>query len=271
MKQKILWIAVALLLVFGIVGAGILYNYLGELYDAKDPLQSWGDGTSIPSPGGNSETPPGGNPVVPDGGGPTVPDEGDPTVPDEGDPAVPDEGDPTVPDEGDPTVPDEGDPGGDEPDPDGGDPATPPVGDKEPPATMTAPNFTVMDEHGNSVRLSDLVGKPIVLNFWATWCGYCRKEMPDFDRAARENPNVQFVMVNATDGVRETVKSAKQYIDQYDFAFDVYFDTGLEALSAYGVNAFPCTFFINAAGEVVVWRSGVLNYETVLRGISFIT
>ena len=247
MKQKILWIAVALLLVFGIVGAGILYNYLGELYDAKDPLQSWGDGTSIPSPGGNSETPPGGNPVAPDGGGPTVPDEGDPTVPDEGDP------------------------GGDEPDPDGGDPATPPVGDKEPPATMTAPNFTVVDEHGNSVRLSDLVGKPIVLNFWATWCGYCRKEMPDFDRAARENPNVQFVMVNATDGVRETVKSAKQYIDQYDFAFDVYFDTGLEALSAYGVNAFPCTFFINAAGEVVVWKSGVLNYETVLRGISFIT
>ena len=110
-----------------------------------------------------------------------------------------------------------------------------------------------------------------MLNFWATWCVYCREEMADFDRAARENPNVQFVMVNATDGVYETVESASAFIAQHDYAFNYYFDTGMEAVSAYGVSGFPCTFFINAAGQVVVWGSGMLDYATVLRGIGYIT
>ena len=65
----------------------------------------------------------------------------------------------------------------------------------------TAPDFTVTDENGKEVKLSDFKGKPAVLNFWATWCYYCKEEMPDFNTAYKKYPEVQFLMVNATDGV----------------------------------------------------------------------
>ncbi|MBQ3562389.1 MAG: TlpA family protein disulfide reductase, partial [Clostridia bacterium] len=73
-------------------------------------------------------------------------------------------------------------------------------------------DFTVEDMNGNKVKLSDFLGKPIVLNFWTSWCGYCKQEMPDFDRAAKENPNVAFVMVNITRDSRETIGKAKAYV-----------------------------------------------------------
>lgn len=71
-------------------------------------------------------------------------------------------------------------------------------------AAVAAPDFTAVDGEGNEVRLSDYQGKPVVLNFWATWCGYCKEEMPDFQTAFEKYPDVQFLMVNATDGVQET-------------------------------------------------------------------
>ena len=74
---------------------------------------------------------------------------------------------------------------------------------------FAAPDFTVYDGDGNEVHLSDYKGKPVVLNFWATWCYYCKEEMPDFDRAYEKYPDVQFLMVNATDGIQETMASAK--------------------------------------------------------------
>ena len=71
------------------------------------------------------------------------------------------------------------------------------------------PDFTVVDEEGNPVSLSDFFGKPIILNFWASWCGPCKSEMPDFEEAYLEYGDViQFLMVNCTDGSRETVEGA---------------------------------------------------------------
>lgn len=134
-----------------------------------------------------------------------------------------------------------------------------------------APDFTVLNYEGEEVKFSDYIGKPVVLNFWATWCYYCMEEMPDFDKACRNHPEVQFLMVNATDGMQETMESAKNYIESNDYAFEVVFDTKLDAVNAYQVSGFPATFFINAEGELVAYGNGMMAYETVEKGISMIT
>lgn len=134
-----------------------------------------------------------------------------------------------------------------------------------------APDFTVLDNDGNEVKLSDFRGKPVVINFWATWCYYCRQEMPDFDKAREQYPDVQFLMINATDGVQETMENAKAYIEKEQYGFDVFFDTSLEAVNAYYVTGFPCTYFIDKDGNLVTRASGMLDYGTLEKGIAMIT
>ena len=133
-----------------------------------------------------------------------------------------------------------------------------------------APDFAVLDYNGNKVKLSDFKGKPVVINFWATWCYYCKEEMPDFNKAFKEYPDVQFMMIDAADGYRETVEKAKDYVEKQDFDFDVFFDTRMEAVNAYYINSFPTTYFIDKDGNLVTGVNGMINYETLLRGIDMI-
>ena len=135
---------------------------------------------------------------------------------------------------------------------------------------VDAPDFTVTDAEGNSVKLSDYFGQPIVLNFWATWCYYCKEEMPDFERAQKENPDVKFLMINSTDGVRETVDIAKKYIADQGFTFEVLFDTEGMASYQYYITGLPSTFFINADGRLVTYANSMLTYDDLIRGIGFV-
>ena len=83
-----------------------------------------------------------------------------------------------------------------------------------------APNFTVYDADGKPVKLSDFRGKPVVLNFWASWCPPCKSEMPDFQKEFEvQGSQVQFLVVNLTDGSRETVATASAYIAQQGYTF----------------------------------------------------
>ena len=139
----------------------------------------------------------------------------------------------------------------------------------EEPQTIAAPDFTVTDADGNEVKLSDFAGKPVVLNFWASWCGPCKSEMPDFEKAYGEYAGqIQFMMINLTDGSRETVASAQEYITQQGYTFPVYFDQQSEAAIQYGVSAVPTTYFIDAEGNLVAGARGALSYEGLLDGIS---
>ena len=134
-----------------------------------------------------------------------------------------------------------------------------------------APDFTVTDAEGNKVKLSDLRGKPVVINFWATWCGYCVQEMPAFeDMYAKYGDDVHFVMVDMVDGDRETVDAGKKFIADRGFTFPVYFDTELEAAYAYYVTGLPATYFIDAEGNLIAHKSGALDAELLERGINMI-
>ena len=134
-----------------------------------------------------------------------------------------------------------------------------------------APNFIVQDKNGQAVQLTDFAGKPVVINFWATWCGYCKQEMPDFDRAYAAYPDVVFLMINATDGVYETKKKADKYVASEGFSFDVYYDVTTSAQNAYNLTGYPTTVFINAQGDVVAKEVGMISYATLVQGIEMIT
>lgn len=133
-----------------------------------------------------------------------------------------------------------------------------------------APDFKVLDMEGKEVSLSDFKGKPVVLNFWATWCYYCKEEMPDFNKAYKEFPDIQFLMVNATDGVKETKEKATKYVNEQGFNFPIFFDTKGEAVNNYHVTGFPTTYFIDADGNLVTYASGMIDYETLKRVIDMI-
>ncbi len=134
-----------------------------------------------------------------------------------------------------------------------------------------APDFTIIDGEGNKVKLSDFRGKPVVLNFWASWCPPCKAEMPDFNEKYEElGDTVQFMMVNCTGG-RETLDSAKAFIADTDYTFPVFYDTELDASMKYGTSSIPMTFFINAKGELVTYGQGMLDMASLERGIEMIT
>ncbi len=134
-----------------------------------------------------------------------------------------------------------------------------------------APDFTVYELDGNAVRLSDFFGKPIVLNFWASWCGPCRSEMPEFDAASQElQGEVTFLMVNMTDGGQETVETASALVAQEGYQFPVYYDTDMDAATVYGVYSLPTTYFINADGALIAQATGAIDAETLQRGIDMI-
>ena len=154
-----------------------------------------------------------------------------------------------------------------------------PTGDTDPTNDTTptgsqrtaAPDFTVVDMDGNERKLSEFIGKPIILNFWASWCGPCKMEMPDFDEAYREyGTEIHFLMVNCTTSSRETMDSAKSLIADEGFTFPVYFDTTGEASGLYGAYSIPLTYFIDAEGYLTAYAQGAIDAEVLQTGIDMI-
>ena len=132
------------------------------------------------------------------------------------------------------------------------------------PEPVAAPDFTVLDMDGNEVKFSDYLGKPIVLNFWAHWCGPCQSEMPEFNAAweALEG-EVTFLMVH----VGAAVEDGKQKVSEGGYTFPVVFDTESEAAAIYGITAFPTTFFIDKDGYLQGWYMGAMDAELLQIGL----
>lgn len=135
------------------------------------------------------------------------------------------------------------------------------------PETIPAPDFTVQDWDGNEVSFSDYGGKPIVLNFWAHWCGPCQMEMPEFNAAyERLGGDVTFLMVH--EGA--AVEDGKAKVADGGYTFPVVFDVDGSVGNMYGITAFPTTFFIDAEGNLQAYYMGAMDASLLQQGIDLI-
>lgn len=126
-----------------------------------------------------------------------------------------------------------------------------------------AKDFEVYDEEGNIVKLSDYKDKkPVVINIWASWCGPCKAEMPYFEDAINKyGDKVEFLMINLTDGQRETKEKAMKFLKDNDLEMDILYDLDYSAANAYNIRGIPRTIFIDKGGNIIYDREGALNDE----------
>lgn len=124
-----------------------------------------------------------------------------------------------------------------------------------------AKDFIVYDEMGKEVKVSDFKDKkPVVINIWASWCGPCKSEMPYFEEAIKEyEDNIEFLMINLTDGLRETKDKALKYIKDNNFEMKILFDEKLNVSNTYNVSGVPRTIFIDKNGEIIYDRKGTIS------------
>jgi cytochrome c biogenesis protein CcmG, thiol:disulfide interchange protein DsbE len=118
-----------------------------------------------------------------------------------------------------------------------------------------APDFTLRTLKGETIRLSDLRGQPVVVNFWASWCQPCRVEMPAMERAFKfyQAQGLIILAVNASN--QDEAAQVQEFVNNLELTFSILMDQQGVAMSLYQVTALPTTFFIRADGviqEVVI-------------------
>lgn len=147
--------------------------------------------------------------------------------------------------------------------------AEPEPSDTEPPAEeqpdTTAPDFTLTDQYGNEHTLSDYKGKVVFLNFWATWCGWCKKEMPDIEQLyldhGENTGDVIILGVAAPDAGDSPESEIKQFLDDGGYTYPTLMDRDGSVFAMYGASSLPTTFMIDAAGNAYGYVPGMLERE----------
>ncbi len=124
-----------------------------------------------------------------------------------------------------------------------------------------APDFTLKDLDGNSVRLSDFRGKVVFLNFWATWCPPCRAEMPDIEKVHQKYKD-QDVVVLGVD-LRENASTVRAFVEDGGYTWVFLLDTTGEVGSMYSVSAIPTSYFVDKKGIIRAVTIGGMTAATI--------
>ena len=135
------------------------------------------------------------------------------------------------------------------------------MGITKPRTERSAPDFSLQDIHGNMVALSDFRGKPILLNFWATWCEACREELPSMQRLyeALSSKGVEVVAISID---RKNFDRIKKYAKEYKLTFPVLWDPNQKVRKHYFIMGLPTTYLIGPEGKLKGFASGARVWDS---------
>ena len=130
---------------------------------------------------------------------------------------------------------------------------------------IAVPDFRFTDSDGNTVHFDDFKGKPIVMNFWGTWCPYCVQEMPDFNKLAGEyGDKVIFLFLDVPNSADETVEKVEQFLSDNNLTnITSHYDSFAEGCYMFGLSSFPTTIYVDKDGYLYDAAIGKTNYDAV--------
>lgn len=134
------------------------------------------------------------------------------------------------------------------------------LGIQEYPAPSEAKEFTLKDAANKKVNLKDFRGKVVMLNFWATWCGPCRDEMPSMEKLYQQFKEKGFVILAVASG--EDANSVNKFVKQYNLTFPALVDSDYRVSDSYKIWALPTTYFINSRGQIIGKAQGGRDWDT---------
>ena len=123
-----------------------------------------------------------------------------------------------------------------------------------------APDFKLSNLEGQSVSLGDFRGKPVLLNFWASWCGPCRYEMPFIQEIYEEWSDKGLIIL--TVNLQENPSQVKEFVESFGFSFPVLLATNRKVPLAYNIRGIPATFFIDKDGIIQDIKIGAFAGKT---------
>jgi peroxiredoxin len=127
-----------------------------------------------------------------------------------------------------------------------------------------APDFTLPTLDGETIILDELRGQPVILNFWATWCGYCRYQMPFLQAASEEKVNeMEFIGIN----IRENTDKVRQVIEYEGTDYTIALDSDGAIANSYNVRPIPATFFLDEQGIIQKIKIGAFMSQAELMAV----
>ena len=134
-----------------------------------------------------------------------------------------------------------------------------------------ATDFTAYDVEGNALRLSDYRGKPVIVNFFASWCGPCRIELPYFEAAYQTyGEQIEFLMVDLNAYGNDVAEDALAMIEEGGYTFPIRFDSDGEAALFYSVRSIPTTLLIAPDGELLGTQVGSMSEAMLAQAIAIL-